>query len=443
MSLRKILISVPLAVSFMSAQAQAEDLLALYGKAQQQDARVEIGRAEYDAAIQSKPGARSALLPQLSASASYERHDQSYSDIPAARQNLYKDGSYNSRNYTLSLEQTLFNRAQWKALAQAGDVIAQATAEKVRSEQDLIMRLATAYFQVLAAADGLKFTRMEKQATQHQKEEMQRRFEAGLSTAVDVKESAAQLSLAKAQEIDSVYQLSVEKENLRVITGETPGNLRNLKANLQLTPLKSSMESWTKLALENSPQVMSALAALRHAEKEVERRRAGYLPTLGLNAEYADTKDDGGFSEGRDTDTSVGLELKIPLYTGGKTQSDVKESRALLMKAKRQYDLARRETARETRAAYLNTRAAVNRMNALKEALSATEAAYAASKSGLSIGTRTVLEVLTSLRDSLSAKKDYNQARYDYVLSLFRLKQAAGELSDKDLLTVNGWLQDF
>lgn len=421
----------------------AENLLDIYEKATRQDSRLAIGQSDYEAALQARPVAKSVLMPQLSASARYEHHNQKYDDVPAARANLYKDGAYNSKNVTISVDQTVYDKRQWTALSQAGDVIVQADAERLASEQDLIMRLATAYFEVLASADSLKFTRMEKQATAHQADEMKRRFEAGLSTQVDVKESAAQLSLAAAQEIDARYQLSVEKENLRVMTGETPGMLRNLKANLKLLPLKTSMEDWSKLTLTNSLQVRSAKAALSHAEKEVTRRRAGHLPTLGLNAEYANTTDDGGFSEGQDSDTSLALELKLPIFDGGKTRSEVREARALHKKAQRQYELAVRESLRETRAAYLNTRAAVNRMNALQEALVATEAAYHASKTGLSIGTRTVLEVLTGLRESLRAKKDYNRARYDYVLSLFRLKQAAGELTSADIRKVNGWLQDF
>ena len=436
-----------LAAAIMLATAasstQAEDLLEMYQKAIQQDARLAIGLSDYEAALQARPNAKSALMPQLSASGRYEHHDQTYDDIPAARANLYKDGTYNSKNFSVSMDQTLYDRRQWKALSQASDVIDQATAEKFASEQDLIMRLSGAYFEVLAAADSLKFTRMEKQATAHQADEMRRRFEAGLATQVDVKESAAQLSLAAAQEIDATYQLSVEKENLRVITGETPGMLRNLKANLKLQALESSMDDWTRLALKNSPQVKSAKAALSHAQKEVDRRRAGYLPTVGLSAEYANTVDDGGFSEGKDTDTSVGIEVKLPIFDGGKTRSEVREARALLKKAERQYQLAVRETMRETRAAYLNTRAAVNRMNALEEALVATEAAYEASRTGMQIGTRTVLEVLSGLRESLRAKKDYNRARYDYVLSLLRLKQAAGELAIEDIQKVNSWLQDF
>lgn len=431
------------AVAFHAPSAQAEDLLTLYQKALTQDSRLAIGESEYRAALEAKPGARASLLPQLSASGRYEHHDQTYDDIPAARANLYKDGSYSSRNLSLTLDQTIYDRSQWKAYAQADDVVFQAEAEKKASEQDLIMRLATAYFETLAAADNLKFTQMEKQATAHQADEMKRRFEAGLTTQVDVKESAAQLSLASAQEIDATYQLSVEKENLSVITGETPTRLRNLKANLQLQPLKGSMEDWTKISLGNSPQVRSALAALHHAEKEVERRRSHYLPTVGLTAEYSNNDDDGGFSEGKDTDTSIGVELNMPIFSGGKTRSEVREAKALLVKAKKQYQLAKRETLRETRAAYLNAKASINRMTALQQALVATDAAYAASRTGLQIGTRTVLEVLSGLRESLRAKKDYKRARYDYVLSLLRLKQAAGELSGTDIEKVNAWLQDF
>ncbi len=425
----------------LQAPARAEDLAQVYQLATEADPQLAAAQAKLEATLQARPLAKSALLPQLNASAALERHDQRYDDVPPLRAGFFKDATFDRKRYGLRLDQSLFNRQSWLRLAQADTRIAQARAEFEAARQALIVRTAEAYFNVLAAQDNLAFARAEKAAIAHQLEQTRERFEVGLIPVTDVRESEAKHDLAVAQEIDAENRLDVARENLRVIIGRLPEALAPLQDEIPLlVPEPRDIDAWVQAALDNSLALRAAGYAVETARKEIERRRAGRLPTLALSAEHGVQDDDGGFTEGKATDTVLGLSLQVPLYTGGRIGAQVAEARSQLKQAERQYDRQKRETIRQTRASYLNVLAGISRVKALRRALESTRTAHEAAQAGYEVGTRTAVDVLLALRETYRAQRDYARARYDYILATFRLKQAAGILTVADLQKINDWL---
>ncbi len=415
----------------------AESLQDIYQLALTTDPTLGAAEAEYQAALQTKPQARAALLPQLNAQAGHDWLDTEFNNSAE----VFRNDSYKSRTYGLNLNQVLYNKESWVRFAQADSQIAQAEAQILAARQELMVRTAEAYFDALSAKDSLEFAEAEKEAIARQLEQSRERFEVGLIAITDVKESEAQHDLAIAEEIDAQNQLNISGENLQAIIGRLPESLQPLDENFKLvTPEPANIQKWEDSALDNSLALKAAQFTLETAKKEVDRRRAGHYPTLDLKAQYGNQDNDGGFNRGEAINSSVGLEFKLPLYSGGLTSAQVGEATQLHEQARNNFELQRRESVRETRASYLNVIAGISRVKALKQALSSTETAAEAAQAGFEVGTRTAVDVLLALRETYRAKRDYSRARYDYILSTFRLKQAAGTLTAKDIADINRWL---
>lgn len=431
------LASLALACCLMTNPLAAESLQEIYDLALTTDPALGAAEAQYQAALQAKPQARAALLPQINAQAGLDLIDMDYSDTAS----VFTDDSFSRKSFGIRLDQALYNKNSRIRLSQADSQIAQAEAQIRDARQNLIVRTAEAYFNVLSANDSLDFARAEKEAISRQLEQSRERFEVGLIAITDVKESEAKHDLAVAEEIDAENQLNISAENLQVIIGRLPENLRPLNDSFELTgPEPADIQKWVETALDNSLPLRAARHALEIAEKEVERRRAGHHPTLGLKAEVGGQDDDGGFNKGQAINSSVGLEFKLPLYSGGLTSAQVSEASHLHTQARNNFELQRRESVRQTRASYLNVLAGISRVKALKQALGSTRIAAEAAQAGFEVGTRTAVDVLLALRETYRAQRDYSRARYDYILSAFRLKQAAGTLTAGDITEINRWL---
>lgn len=430
-----------LAAALTFSQAQAENLVDVYELALDADQTLNAAEIGYQAALQAKPLARSALLPQINANAGFENHDQTFSDTPPEKQAFFQDKKFDRIRYGVRLDQVLYDKDSWVRLGQANNQIAKAEADIAAARQDLILRVATAYFDVLAGRDSLTFARAEKQAISQQLQQSKERFEVGLIAITDIHEAQAKFDLSKAQEIDAQNGLGIAQESLLVLTGQLPEGLDPLKESfIPVSPEPTEIDAWVTSALENSLALKAANFGLDIAKQEITRRKAGHYPTLGLSAEVGVQDDSGGFSEGASSDTILALALKLPLYTGGRTSASVTEARLLYRQAETNVELQKREAVRQARASYLNVIAGISRVQALKQALASSQSAVDATDAGYEVGTRTAVDVLLALRDTYRAQRDYAQSRYDYILSTFRLKQAAGILSSRDLKEINDWL---
>ena len=434
--LKTIVMGTVLMVGSMSA-AWADTLLEVYQRAMASDATLAAAEAKYQAALQAKPQARAALLPQINASAGYDRKDISYEDASP----VFSDDTYNHKTYGIRIDQLLFDRASWLRASQADLQIAQAAAQIEAERQDLIVRTAEAYFGVLAAEDNLRFAQAQKEAISRQLEETRERFQVGMIAITDVKESEAQYDLAVAQEIDAVNQVDVAKEALRVIVETLPDELARLNDDfVPKAPDSDSIDAWVDKAIANSKLLKVAEMGVTLAAEEVKRRRAGHLPTLSLRAEAGVQDDDGGFTKGKASNNTVGIALKLPIYSGGLVSARVAEARELHRQAKKQYELQKRGVIRQARASFLSVQSGISRVKALKQALASTETAAKATQAGFEVGTRTSVDVLLSLRETYRAQRDYAKARYDYIVSTLKLRQAAGILKGEDLEEINNWM---
>jgi outer membrane protein len=417
-----------------AASLHAENLLDVYRMAQQSDPTLRAAEAGNLAAQEGRAQSRSYLLPQVKASANVTQNQR---DVTGG-----DSTDYDSNGYNLSLVQSLYHHDYYKQLKKADAGIAQANALYEAARQGLILRVADTYFNLLAAQDNLTTAEASKRAIAQQLRQTQQRFEVGLTAITDVHEAQAGYDAAVAAEIAARNGLDIAREALREITGQEPLAPATLQETMPLlTPEPADIGQWVERASTQNLSLIAAEAAARAAAEELSRREAGHYPTLDLVAShsYSDTTDL-PVTGSEYTNTSIGVQLSVPLYSGGLTTAQSSEARALLTQAQESLEAQRRATVREVRSAFLGITAGISQVQARKQALSSAQIALEATQAGFEVGTRTAVEVLNSQQVRYSAQRDYARSRYDYLLASLRLKQAAGSLSEEDIVLVNGWL---
>lgn len=420
-------------------QAGAADLLETYYAARGQDAVFAAARATQRAGQEKLPQGRSQLLPNVNLTANSTFNDNSVQYHGAA---LFRSGDtrYNNHGYGVSVVQPLFNQPKWLVYSESRLQVAQTDAQFRNAEQDLILRVAQAYFDVLIAQDSVQLAAAQKSAITEQLEQAKRNFEVGTATITDTHEAQARHDLVSAQEIVAQSNLEIAKRALQQLTNAAPGELRPLGPQFQLEGLQlPGMEKWVEEAQQRNLQLTIAQAAAELAEQEVKRNRAGHYPTLDLVGNYSENFANGS-SQGVGSDSraaAVGVQLNMPLYQGGATQSRLREAQANRDRAKEELENARRTVALQTRQAYLGVVNGLAQAKALQQALKSSESLLEASKLGQEVGVRTNLDVLNAQQQLYSTRRDLYQAEYNYLISQLRLKAAAGTLVEDDLALVN------
>lgn len=439
--MRRILLRLVAGAALLApAAAAAEDLLDTYRQAMETDPQLRAAEAAHQAALEARPQAKSALLPQASAGANLTQTDENVheSSSPFSA----GDQDYASHGYNLSLQQAVYQKEYWVQLAQADSRIAEADANLAGARQGLVLRVAEAYFNLLKARDTLEFAQAEKKAIDQQLRQTEQRFEVGLTAITDVKEAQSRYDLAVAQEIDAENGVRNAREALREITGAAPTAPAPLSEEMPLvTPEPADIDQWVETSLEQNPQILAASSATRTARKEIDRREAERLPGVNLVAQhqYMDATDARYGSE--TSDNTLSLQLDFPFYQGGRITSRSREAASLYGQAQEQLEQQRRAAIRETRSAYLNVQSGISRVKALKQSLVSSETALEATEAGFEVGTRTAVDVLNSQQELFRARRDYSGARYDYLIATLRLKRSAGLLTEADLERINNWLE--
>ena len=443
MSMRNRLISIStflLCSCLFLSQGHTSGLIDVYTIAKSQDTDIQQAEASYHASAQARPIARASLLPQISLSAetsdnTLETQGQTFGVSGA-------DVDFNSHGYSLRLTQSLYNHDFYVQLRQAKNTVAKAQVELDASRQELVLRVTEFYFNVLAAQDDLKFASAEKEAINRQREQAENRFEVGLVPITDVKEAQSSFDSAIAREIDAQIALELAIDALAVVTGERVTDLKSLSQRMELVrPDPDNVTDWINSALNQNLALLINEYDTKIAKQEIKRNQARHLPTLDIVAAYNDS-DSGGLTGSRKTeDSRIGLELNFPIFEGGRTHYQVKESQYLYQSALQAHEKIRRETTRDTRDAYHNVVAGISRVNAFNKAVESAEVAAEATEAGFDVGTRTSVDVLLALRSVFQAQRDFSRSRYDYLLDTLRLKSAAGTLSADDLLQIDAWLE--
>ena len=429
-----------LAILAFSQPLAAADLLQTYREARANDPAYASARAARDAGRESLPQGLALLLPTISASAYTQMNDIDI-DFRDAAPSSKREG--NTNGYSVSLTQPLFNWQSIVLYKEAGFKVAQAEAVFGQAAQDLIVRVAQAYFDVLASQDSLAFIQAQKTAISEQLAQAKRNFEVGTATITDTHEAQARFDLSASQEIAAQSDLEIKKSALQQIIGKFPDRLAPLKPLTELSPpTPHAMEQWVASAEDRSFAVRIQQAALEIASREIERSRAGHYPSLNLVGSYgsnsAGVSTAGTVSLGTDsTSRSIGLQLAIPLYAGGGVDSLVRQALANREKARQDLETARRSAAQAARQAYLGVTSGMAQVSALEQALVSSQSALDSNKLGYEVGVRINIDVLNAQQQLFSTKRDLSKARYDTLLNGLKLKSASGTLTEEDLEAVN------
>ena len=419
---RAILLAGLLAVAVSPARA-ADDLLSIYQTAVRADPLLRQAQAAREATAELRPQARSALLPSISLSASHLRNE----DFDA------------SSRYGVQLAQPLFRYSSLVLQRQVEAQVGQAELEYVAAEQELMLRVAQAYFNVLAAGNAVHLARAELSAIERQLEQAEQRFEVGLIAVTDVEEARARRDLARAAQIDAGNRRASALEALRELSGREHSAVRPLRRQIPLQqPDPADVISWQQTAQSGNPRLIAARRASEASLHNVDIRRGERYPTLDLTAS-AGRSDIGGATTqaGVSDNLSVGVQLTAPLYRGGRLDSQVRQAQHLHTLELERLQALHRSVQRNTADAYRGVESSILRVQALEQALSSTQRALEAVEAGFAAGTRTTVDVLNAQRERFRAEGEHNAATYEYLLNTLRLRLAAGLLEEEDLVAIN------
>lgn len=415
--------------------AHGADLVDIYRSAQASDAQYAAARASWAASQERLPQGRAGLLPSVSVSASTQWNNRELED---------RTSKYNTNSASVSLSQPLYRPENFQVYEQAKTQVAQADAVLAQAAQDLILRVAQAYFDVLLAQDTVVFAEDQLKAIGQQLEQAKRNFEVGTATIVDTKEAQSRYDLTRATEILAKNDVELRKRQLELLIGQPAPGLSPLGKRFKPEPPNpNNLEKWVGKAAEGNLQVNVSERNLTFTTQEVERNRAGHLPTLDAFASYTDSNSGAPVQSGVGSDANtgiVGLQLAIPIYQGGAVSSRVREAVANREKARQDLENARRTAELTARQTFLSVMTGLAQIQALEAALVSSESSLASTQLGQEVGVRTQVDVLNATQQVSQTRRDLAQARYAYILALLRLKAAAGTLVEADVMAVNNWL---
>lgn len=437
--MKKLLLPLLLGQLLGVSGAQAEDLLEIYQLALQNDAQLRTAMANRDSALEARPQAEARLLPgiSLSSDANLIR-----SDVNSSASSLTDNpNNYATAGLALNLTQSIYRKEFNIQLDQADRQIAQAEVTFAAEEQNLVIRVAQAYFNVLSAEDSLEFARAENAAIARQLDQAKQRFEVGLIAITDVHEAQAAFDQSRADLIQAENALDNAWEAQREIIKQSVEQLAPLAEVLPLNPPQpQNPEQWAETAQTENLSLQAANYGVDIARLNIDVQDSGDSPTLDLVGSHS--LDVSSSDNGTDAqNTIIGLQLNLPLYTGGAVNSRTRQARFDYEAAQQNLDQQRRSVNRTVRDAYRGVMSSISRVEALKASTISAESALEATTAGFEVGTRTMVDVLNAQRDLFSARSKYAQVRYDFILNGLLLKQATGNLSTEDLKQVNSWLQ--
>jgi outer membrane protein len=439
--------TLPLLLSSMfltasAPMASAADLLSVYRDAAGYDAQFAAARASLDAGREKLPQGRSGLLPTIGVSASTSWND---SEITPRSTPTVISKQYNSNGWTASLTQPLFRWQNWAAYKQGELAVAVAEAQFGAARQDLMVRVAQAYFDVLLAQETLATAAAQKTAIAEQLEAAKRNFEVGTTTITDTHEAQARYDLAVATELAAGNDLTVKRQALRVVTGKEPDTLQPLKSGAQIgRPQPDDMTKWSETAEGGNLVVAQARGAFEIADQEISKQRGGHYPTLDLVASYGHSGTGYSSSTGSGVDSktgTVGLQLAVPIFAGGAVSSKDREAVALREKALADLENARRQATLGARQAYLGVTSGLAQVKAYEAAQASSQAALESNKLGYDVGVRINIDVLNAQSQLFDTRQKLMKARLDTLVAQLKLKSAAGNLTEDDLAAVNALLE--
>ena len=420
--------------------AGAQSLLEVFRDARTYDAQYASARYALQAGIEKLPQGRALILPTLNLSANtlgsrFDANSHNEAIIPSFRRDFSQSG------LTLTFTQPVFRPQNWLQYEQGELQVRQAEAVFGQAAQDLILRVAQAYFDVLAAQDTLALVRAQKAAISEQLAQAKRNFEVGTATITDTHEAQARYDLTVAQEIQAQNDVDTKIRALQQFTGKEYSSLRQLRPDVKLSPPNpSNMQTWVDIAERSSYPVQIQEAGTRIADLEAKRNRAAHLPTVDLVASQFMQTQSGSAVAGVGselTQSTISLQLAVPLYAGGALTSREREAAANYEKSRQDLENARRGSALSTRQFFLLVANGIAAVAALEQALVSSQSALDSNKLGYEVGVRINIDVLNAQQQLFSTRRDLAVARYNTITNHLRLKSASGSLAESDLEEVN------
>ncbi|AXN03264.1 outer membrane channel protein TolC [Vibrio anguillarum] len=421
------------ALGSLSSSVWADTLTEIYNQAKENDPQLLSSAAQRDAAFEAVTSSRGDLLPQINLTAGYNINR---SDIDARESDKLTAG--------ISFSQQLYQRSSWVSLDTAEKNARKADSAYAATQQGLILRVAQAYFEVLRAKDNLAFVRAEKAAVARQLEQTKQRFEVGLSAITDVHDAQAQYDGVLADEVLAKNSLTNSYETLREITGQEHSDLSVLDTNrFSASKTTQPIDALLEEAQQKNLSLLTARIAQDVAKDNISLASSGHLPSLTLDGgyKYGDESNNNSGSKEDYNDFNVGINLAVPLYTGGKTTSQTKQAEFAYVAASQDLEKTYRSVVKDVRAFNNNINASIGALRAYEQSVISAKSALEATEAGFDVGTRTIVDVLDSTRRLYDANKNLSNARYDYVLSVLQLRQAVGTLSEQDILDINAGLK--
>jgi outer membrane protein len=417
--------------------AQAQSLVTLYESARSFDASYQSAKSQFDATLAKSAQARAAILPSANLAVAASRTNQEVLPTP--------DRSYGTQTATISASQPLYRPANWASYEQGNQQTGLAQAQLQAAEQDLIVRVSQAYFDVLAASDSLAVITSQKTAVAQQLASAKRNFEVGTSTITDSREAQARYDLVVAQELAIQNDLQVKRLALDQLVGTTNTQPQPLATPVVLPALEpADVQAWVEQSRSQSPLVAQQSIALKLAELETAKAEAGHKPTLDLVGSYSAVNNNGtstAIADSRVNVASIGLQFNLPLFAGFATQNRIKETLALEDKARTDLEATQRAVAQGTRTAFFGVLSGQGQVKALEAAQASSQSALEANQLGYQVGVRINIDVLNAQSQLFDTKAKLAKARYDVLLGGLKLKQAAGVLAATDLATINAQLK--
>ncbi len=436
--MRLTILALALTLS-LAAPARADDLLQIYHDAQQNDPALAAARANWQATQERLPQARAGLLPNVAATAgaNINRYDQRLSGIPDSDVGR----NFATGSLAVSASQPIYRVGNVVLYDQAQEQVAQADYVLATSQQDLMLRVTVAYFDVLLAQFNIELVVTQKAAVSEQLAQAKRNFEVGVSTITDTNEAQAKYDQIVASEITTRNDFDNKVAALRAIINRAPGPLQRLSQNFDPPlPEPNDQQYWNDLALRDNLVIRVSQSTLNIATLEIDRQRAGHLPTVDLVASYGGNFGNGTSSFGENFNTRsgvIGLAVNVPLYTGGFVNSKVREAIALQDNARQSLEAARRNALFSAQTGFAGITSSVASIKALTQAVHSAEVAYDSNKVGQEVGVRTNLDVLNTQQDVFTARRDLASAYFNYLIGQLRLRSAVGTLSEQDIEQLN------
>jgi outer membrane protein len=438
--MRKTVLATLIAGSFLSLNAHAIDLLQVYREALANDAVYASARSTLTAGQEREIQGRAGLLPQIGVGGSVNRTN---ADVSAA--GIEVGRNFTSRGYSVTLSQPLFRVANWEQYQQGKLSVAASEATFAQAQQDLIVRVAQAYFDVLASQDALASVQAQKTAITEQLASAKRNFEVGTSTITDTHEAQARYDLVIAQEFAGINDLEIKRSALQQIIGKPSGELATLRPGVQIgAPEPANLDSWVQSAEQQNFGVVGQQLALEIARRQIKLNRAGHYPTVDLVASRSHSNQTGSLTSptGASSDSNaIGVQWNIPIFSGFAVDSRVREAIALEERTRSDLENARRVAAQGARQAFLGVNSGLAQVRALEAAEVSSQSALESNRLGYQVGVRINIDVLNAQQQLYSTRRDLARARYDAIVNSLRLKSAAGILKEDDLVQVNGLLQ--